>query len=1751
MMLFTSRKFPPLFVLSALVCLVAFACLPLRAQSQGGIRLDVIGKYSTGLYGVSAAEISAYDHTTKRLFMINATAAKVDVISLANPVAPVLLSRIDASMYGAGINSVAVHNGLVAVAIENSNKQANGSVAFYTADGVYINRVDVGALPDMLTFTPDGTKVLVANEGEPNSSYTVDPEGSVSIIDLSAGVANITQADVRTAGFTAFNNTTLEPSIRIFGPNATVAQDLEPEYITVSADSKTAWVTIQEANAIGVIDIASATVISLKGLGFKDHNIVGQGLDASDRDNMINIRPWPVKGMYQPDGIASYNANGQTYLVMANEGDSRDYSAFAEESRVKDLKLDPVAFPTSANYRADANLGRLTVTKTLGDANKDGLYEELYVLGARSFSIRTTTASLVWDSGDKFEQITAQMYPANFNASNDDQAFDNRSDNKGPEPEGVTLGQIGDSMYAFIGLERIGGVMVYNITNPQSPTFVQYINPRNFATTNMSLAGELGPEGILFIPWDKSPNKRDLLVVSNEISGSVTIYQIMPQLTPGSAVKLREYQLRTTPQIGMFNSTGLYEPYFEGGMSGLDRILGKDNEFMLVTDRGPNVEATNHPLAGGQTTLLFPFPNYAPKIFHMKAEGDSLRIISSTTLKRPDGTSTSGLPNPSNAGGTGEIAWNSTNATVLAPDAWGIDSEGIVEGNNNDYWICEEYGTTVWNVEKGTGRVINRYTPFGSSDHNIGIPPAFAKRRPNRGFEGVAITPSGKVYIMVQGPLYNPNSATGNTSRLHRLLEIDPATNAMRMFAYEHDADLGQIRSSDWKIGDMVAVNDHEFLVIEHAERNGWNYKNIYKIDVTGATPITSENYNGKTFEQLNDATGALANGITPVSKTLFFDLLANNWHLEHDKPEGMTIINDTTFAVINDNDYQVNSPNLDGSIVKTGKTTTMYIYTLPQSKKLNYVAPRRLLTENVDFGRTGQMQRVGTQVKNTSNTSALTATTAGVSGNGSTSYLFYQSGTSTPVAPTTTISTNGSLNVDVVFGVQGMTGAGRRTAQWNIQHTGTNSPVNVELTGYFASLAVANGSDDLLVPGAKLVFGDVNVNAVGSASMITKTVSVGPDSVLPATAPLLVSSYSISGPDAALFSITSGLQAGMVFTSARSATIMFNGGGATPGVKRATLTLNHTAANGPATVIQLEARVGRSVLSAPTLVSLPSVRQGQTYTSAYENVALIPLAEGAFANVTMTGAPQLFGVDAQMMELLTNTGKVYIAGAYDSNGNVVVGGDGDVANPANWLATPATVMQNRPLLLAVRMKQPVAGMPVGTYSAQLVIAGSGNSGADNTVTAAVVGQLIADPNAAPGIIDFGVVPVGTALNRTLTLRNANAGWVTLTIPANNNFTFAGGLKMTTMYVPGGGVPINTDLSFTPQTGGAQQALLAVTGLMETTITLKGTGDAPLLSSVRFQYNGAPVGTVNFGSVVVGQTVSKNITIVNDNVGPVWISTVSRSGSTPTQFSVGAASAMIIPGNGGSVTLPVTFVPTSLSPAGKSAIIEVAFPGTGTLSFAVTGTAIATGQPAAALVLSPTSWNFGTATTTKTFTLTNNLSTPVTLSAALITSGARFAVTDAPATFPRTLAANGGTTTVTVQYTAGSGPAAGALLLYTPGIAVYPTATLQGGNYARAGSQETQESGVAGFSALELDGTYPNPFVSSTEVRFRLNRSVVSTVLRVYDVLGHRIAEIDGGALASGVHSFRFDATTHNAGVYYYTLEADGESRSGIMMVTK
>ncbi|MDY7014977.1 MAG: choice-of-anchor I family protein, partial [Cyanobacteriota bacterium] len=873
--------------------------------------LTVLGTYATGIFDESAAEIPAFDPITQRLFVVNGDSGAIDVLDLTNPSNPVKIDELELSAFGDGVNSVAVKNGIVAAAVEAEDGLDSGKAVFFDTQGNFLSAVTVGVLPDMITFSPDGMKVLTANEGEPTDDG--DPVGSVSIIDLSVGVENLTQANVATADFSAFNGKEEElrdRGVRIF-PGKTVAEDVEPEYIAVSEDGTTAFVALQENNAVAVVDLQTATITEIQPLGVKDYskglpqltqyawdlggevlgttpagqnillggmsglffenidsdgkyhfiatpdrgpngeptdvdndgvnerpfplpdyqaqlirftldrstneieisekifltrevngqqvpitglpnlqagprgtaytdeepvdlfgnplpndpfgadmesivvapdgtfwlsdeyrpaiyqfdsngvlidrfipqgtaasvgeaegafgtevlpevyaqrranrgfegmalntdngklyawiqspidnpdvtndansrasqvlrilefdastgqptgeyvqflegspgvdkigdavyqgdgkflvierdsgttadskkiifeidltgatNILGtdlsnatdanalegmtaddlaamgvqavnktkvlnlpsigyvagdkteglallpdgslavlndndfglldqeipgdgsvpfnpsptqtvlgiiefsgsNGLDASDRDDGINIQNHPVFGLYQPDSLATFTANGQTFYITANEGDARD-----EDDRVDDLTLDPDAFPNADELQEDEVLGRLEVSTIDGDIDGDGDYDQLFSYGARSFSIWDSKGNLVFDSGDDFERITADLLPDNFNATNDENSFDSRSDAKGPEPEGVTVGVIDGRTYAFVGLERIGGIMMYDVSDPSNPEFVQYLNNRDFSgDPEAGTAGDLGPEG--------------------------------------------------------------------------------------------------------------------------------------------------------------------------------------------------------------------------------------------------------------------------------------------------------------------------------------------------------------------------------------------------------------------------------------------------------------------------------------------------------------------------------------------------------------------------------------------------------------------------------------------------------------------------------------------------------------------------------------------------------------------------------------------------------------------------------------------------------------------------------------------------------------------------------------------------------------------------------------------------------------------------------------------------------------------------------------------------------------------------------------------------------------------------------------------------------------------------------------------------------------------------------------------------------
>ena len=485
------------------------------------------------IFGQSAAEIVKFDPVTKRMFVVNGLKNSIDIFDATNPAAPFRIKSVNLGEFG-NPNSVDINPNAnldeIAVAVGAPDKTQRGRVIFLNKNGKFLQSMQVGYLPDMLAYDARGQRLLVANEGEPSEDYSVDPEGSVSIITIGS---------TRSHFELTFSHLELDdvPGVRITGPEGTsVAEDLEPEFIAI--DGAFAYVTCQENNAVIKINIPYRRIDSIFPLGSINHAELGNAIDASDRDAMIRIANWPVRGLLMPDAIATYAAtvNGvrSTYFVTANEGDAREWGDYSDEARVKDLTLDPSAFPLGEQLKLDANLGRLGVMNTEGKVEGGDTHQQLFSYGTRSFSIFNDKGKLVFDSGSMIETYLADNYPDHFNSTHDESdSADTRSDNKGPEPEAVEIGIINGRTYAFIGLERFSGIFVCDITNPLAVKFAGFGINRNFSVdydeenlSNVADAGDLGPEGLDFVPADKSPNGQPLLVVANEVSGTTTIYQI-------------------------------------------------------------------------------------------------------------------------------------------------------------------------------------------------------------------------------------------------------------------------------------------------------------------------------------------------------------------------------------------------------------------------------------------------------------------------------------------------------------------------------------------------------------------------------------------------------------------------------------------------------------------------------------------------------------------------------------------------------------------------------------------------------------------------------------------------------------------------------------------------------------------------------------------------------------------------------------------------------------------------------------------------------------------------------------------------------------------------------------------------------------------------------------------------------------------------------------------------------------------------
>lgn len=455
---------------------------------------------------------------------------------------------------------------------------------------------------------------------------------------------------------------------------------------------------------------------------------------------------------------------------------------------------------------------------------------------------------------------------------------------------------------------------------------------------------------------------------------------------------LKDYVNNTSPTIGTFQGLSLRE----AGFSGMYPIAGTNGkEFWVCSDRGPNVDAANANTSSCRPTYdkIYALPNYAPKIHRIRLNGDSIQILRTITVKRPNNTAARGVLSPTGLGSTAaEVGSTDTvldcanfASKTTAKDTFAIDAEGIVVDKDGYFWLCEENGPTIWKLNQN-GVVIARYTPYanlgGAQSVDIQIDTAFKYRKNNRGFENIAIAPNGKIYAIIQSPLLYPTQAVGEGTRVHRILELTPSTGAMRMFVYLNDGVIGssganQIRLRDWKLGDMAAINDSTFLVLEAALRGTSNYQRLYKINLSGATPVTSGLYGTKTVEGLVDSAGLAAQGLTAVTKTFVMDLQAAGWPVALEKAEGLAILNDSTIFIANDNDYGITTASVGGVLSENGialpnnTLSHIFAYRLSGSNKLQNFSQ---LTQTLSAGITGQSSSQTPYLVPTTTSGKLTA---------------------------------------------------------------------------------------------------------------------------------------------------------------------------------------------------------------------------------------------------------------------------------------------------------------------------------------------------------------------------------------------------------------------------------------------------------------------------------------------------------------------------------------------------------------------------------------------------------------------------------------------------------------------------------------------------------------------------------------------------------------------------------------------------------
>lgn len=503
--------------------------------------------------GEGGAEIPTYHSASKRLFSTNGVRNSVDIYDLSDPAKPVRINRVELKNYGSDVTSVAAGKDVVVAAVHRAETfDSNGTPSTPTGvlvvmdvNGKVLASPDLqGVLPDAVTFTPSGTTALVAIEGQPvcakddsatpanesiDYSKAVDPLGGVSIVDLTTP----SKPEVRFVSFKGLTVSELRAKgLALSSVVNDVAKDLEPEYI-VALDESRAYVTIQEANGLGVLDIENGSWSEVR-RAFESKLSINP-IDTSDRDSGRGPRSYRnVVGPSQPDAISGFKIGSGHYLVTANEGDAREYSCLNDDIRAASLKVDSRRFPDWKSWSSNSELGRAKVNPNAGDRDGDGDIDTIHLRGSRSMTIYRN-GQAIWDSGKLLEEIQIGAFgEANINGSHSfstdkssvNYVAQDRSDDKGAEPEGVAVGMVGNSRVAVLGLERMSALVVFDISTPREPTLIKWIQMLSTTVTAAAQATAWSPEGVIFVPADKSPNGKPLFITSYELSGSLTVHQI-------------------------------------------------------------------------------------------------------------------------------------------------------------------------------------------------------------------------------------------------------------------------------------------------------------------------------------------------------------------------------------------------------------------------------------------------------------------------------------------------------------------------------------------------------------------------------------------------------------------------------------------------------------------------------------------------------------------------------------------------------------------------------------------------------------------------------------------------------------------------------------------------------------------------------------------------------------------------------------------------------------------------------------------------------------------------------------------------------------------------------------------------------------------------------------------------------------------------------------------------------------------------